>query len=94
MTLAAAAIGGDNFDPVQLLLNTGIPGIVVVLLITGRLRTQAEVERLEADNARKDAVIASKDELISSLQAGINDKAIPALTMSTRALERIADRGL
>lgn len=80
-----------SFDPYTLLASAGIPGVVVLLLITGKLRTEAEVNRLVAENSRKDLVIAQKDEQIQSLQRGIVDQAIPALTRSTLLMETLTE---
>jgi len=91
---AAADAGGSSFDPLTLLASTGIPGVVIVLLITGKLRTESEVKRLEGENDRKDIVIAQKDEQIQRLQAGIVDQAIPVITRSTELLARFTSAAL
>lgn len=92
--LAVADAVGSGFDPLTLLASTGIPGVVIILLITGKLRTESEVKRLEGENDRKDIVIAQKDEQIQRLQAGIVDQAIPVLTRSTELLGRITSAAL
>jgi len=92
--LLADAGGGASFDPYTLIASTGIPGIVVVLLISGKLRTESEVKRLVSENERKDTVIRQKDEQIVSLQQGIVEQAIPVLTRSTSLLEKLAESGL
>jgi hypothetical protein len=94
LRLLADAGGGASFDPYSVLASTGISGIVVVLLISGKLRTESEVKRLVSENERKDTVIKQKDEQIVSLQAGIVEQAIPVLTRSTSLLEKLAESGL
>ena len=92
LTAAAvlAAEAGSSFDPLQMLASAGLPGVVILLLITGKLRTESEVKRLEADNERLHGIIATKDELIAALNSSIVDRAIPALTTSTHVLERLS----
>jgi hypothetical protein len=86
--LLAAPAG--TLDPLTLLTNLGFPGVVILLLVVGKLRTEGEVKRLESEAARKDQIIAQKDETILKLQAGLVDQAIPALTRSTQVRERLA----
>lgn len=95
MILAAVAHlaedAGGGFDPYTLLASTGLPGVVIILLITGRLRTSSEVERLESDNDTLRTVVTQKDDLIAALNKTIADRAIPALTRSAIALERLSE---
>jgi hypothetical protein len=65
---AAAA----NFDPATWLVNYGIAGIIIGLLVTGQLRTKAEVAAIQkiADQRleqieRKDAALAALIEQIT-----------------------------
>jgi hypothetical protein len=48
-TINAAEPSATN-DPLAWLINLGVAGIVIVLLITGQLRTKSEVDRLERVN--------------------------------------------
>lgn len=69
-------------DPVAWLVNLGVAGIVIVLLVTGRLRTGKEVEHLLEE-------IAAKDQIISAFQAQLTGHTLPALARSAQVLEAI-----
>jgi hypothetical protein len=92
-----AAAEPSPTDPVSLITNLGPIGLIVALFITGTVRTKGEVERVVADNARKDTVIAAKDEIIRQKDEQIAriltetlGKFFPALQQSANALERVA----
>lgn len=88
--LADTPTTGTHSPDIYSLLGTAVtPAIVVVLLLMGKLRTEAEVKRLEADIRNRDAVIATKDDQLSALQNGLIERAIPALTRSTLVLETL-----
>ncbi len=80
--LAAAA---DSFDPVSLIGTAVTPVVVVLLLVTGWLRTRSEAERLEKalQDAQDDAdeARAQHAALVTKL---VND-IVPALTRSADA---------
>jgi hypothetical protein len=86
--LADAGTGGIS-DPLTWLVNLGVAGIVIILLVTGQLRTKAEVEHLQRENERKDKLLDAKDGQIAAMQAVITDKTLPALSRSTQVLEAI-----
>lgn len=69
-------------DPLTWLINLGVAGIVIVLLITGKLRTGKEVEHLLEE-------IASLKQVLSATQAQLTGHALPALAKSAEALESI-----
>lgn len=69
-------------DPLTWLVNFGVAGIVIVLFVTGQIRTKAEVENLKSD-------IAAKDELIKAFQAQLMGHTLPALERSAQVLEAI-----
>lgn len=69
-------------DPIQVLLNYGLAGVVVFLVITGQLRTKAEVHA-------KDAIIAKQAEIISAFQQSLTSNALPAMSAGIRAVEAV-----
>lgn len=77
-------------DPITWLTNIGVAGIWLIMFIIGKVRTEKEVASLEVRLAMKDKIIEQKDGQISSLQAGLVEKAIPALVRSTQILEQLA----
>jgi len=81
LTPLADATGGSA-DPVAWLINYGVAGIVIALLVTGQLRTKSEVKGLESQ-------IAAKDKVIDAFQAQLTGHTLPALTQSARVLEAI-----
>lgn len=80
VSFVAETVSDTGFDPWTLIGSVVTPVIVVVLLLTGKLRTGAETDRILADNT---ALRAQVD----ALQAGLVDRVIPALTRSTLVLE-------
>lgn len=88
--MAATTDGGGSLnDPFTYLTGLGFPGIIIALLLTGQLVPKGVIDRMSKDLDRKDEIIKAKDEQIAALQAGLVDKAIPALTRSTQVLERL-----
>ena len=78
VALAATA----STDPLAWLVNLGVAGVVIVLLVTGQLRTKAEVENLKEE-------IAAKDKVIEAFQLQLTGHTLPALAQSARVLEAI-----
>lgn len=63
--MAVAESAGS--DPVSWLINYGVAGVIIILLVTGQLRTKAEVANLEKQVAAKDEQIAAKDAALTAL---------------------------
>lgn len=82
--------GGDGVNITSLIGTVVTPTIVIILLLLGKLRTEPEVKRLEQSNETMRQTILAKDNDMQQLQAGLVDKAIPALTRSTLILETLA----
>jgi hypothetical protein len=76
-------------DPLAWLVNLGVAGIVIVLLVTGKLRTGKEVEHLLDE-------IAAKDQVIAAFQQQLTGTTLPALARQAQVLEAIptSDRAL
>jgi len=73
-------------DPLAWLINLGVAGIVIILFVTGKLRSEKEVLYLLEQ-------IEAKDQVISAFQAQLTGHALPALAQSAQALEQIPRRG-
>lgn len=70
-------------DPLTwLIYNAGALGVVFALLVTGQLRTKAEVTHLLHE-------IESKDKVIEAFQLQLTGHTLPALAQSARILEAI-----
>lgn len=54
-------------DPVSWLVNYGVAGVIIILLVTGQLRTKAEVEGLKSELTKKDESITAKDAALTAL---------------------------
>jgi hypothetical protein len=86
------AVSDGGGDPISILTGLGPVGVVALLLIFGKLRTEAEVKGLQQRLEVKDEIIAKKDKQIEALTQGYVDKAMPTLTRLAVALERIDER--
>lgn len=71
-----------DIDPIAWLVNYGVAGIVILLFVTGQIRTKAEVRSLERQ-------IEAKDQAISAFQAQLSTNTLPALARSAEVLETI-----
>lgn len=93
VTVAAGAVGvaleTTVSDPLTWLVNLGVAGIVIVLLVTGQLRTKWEVNALMKQ-------IADQEQVIRDFQDALIGKTLPALARSAQVLEAIpsSERGL
>jgi len=70
----------ESVDPIAFLVNYGVAGVVIGLLVTGQLRTKFEVRGLERQ-------IEAKDQVISEFQAQLSTNTLPALARSAQILE-------
>lgn len=77
-----AAETSATTDPLTWLINLGVAGIVIVLLVTGQLRTKSEVLHLLDE-------IAAKDKVIEAVQTQLLSQTLPALANSTRVIEAV-----
>lgn len=79
-TLADAA----GADPASIIGTTVTPVVVVLLLVTGWLRTKGETDRVTRDLAEERAARVE-------LQRVLTSEVVPALTRSTDAVTRSTD---
>lgn len=72
MLLLIVLAATDSADPVAWLVNYGVAGIVILLLVTGQLRTKAEVAAIQkiADDRLVD--LRQKDEALGNLIAQLS----------------------
>lgn len=84
------ASGVADTDPYAIVTSLGPVGFFLILLITGKLRTENELKRVEESLAKSQADSARKDEQIAALQASIMEQAIPSLVRSTMVMEKLA----
>lgn len=76
-------------DPISWLVNYGVAGIVLALLVTGQLRTKSEVlgvQKIADDRARE---VAAKDAAIAALMTQITGHTVPQLGHLTQVLEAL-----
>lgn len=82
LAAVATAWASAATDPFTWLINVGVAGVVIVLLVTGQLRTKAEVSQLERQ-------IEAKDALIEAFQAQLTANTLPALERSAQVFEAL-----
>lgn len=84
-----AAMAATGSDPVSFLINYGVAGIVILLLVTGQLRTKAEVTGLEKqlDQSRSD--VKERDAAIASIMAQITQHTLPQMANLAEVLDRL-----
>jgi hypothetical protein len=76
-----------NADPYSTLVSLGPVGIILILMIWGKLRTEGEVKRLEEENK-------AKDEKISALTESAMGQVIPLMVRVASALDKLVDASL
>ena len=67
-------------DPLLILLNYGVAGVMLVLFATGMVRTRAEVQDLRT-------TIADQSKLIDAMRQQLTGQTLPALARSAQVLE-------
>jgi hypothetical protein len=91
MELGIIMLAADQLTgPVGWLFNLGVAGVWLIVLITGKQRSEKEVQSLEERLAIKDKIIEAKDAQIASLSAAAMEQAVPAIVRATQVMERLA----
>lgn len=80
--LAAAA---EGYDPMSMLIDAGLLGVILVLLLLRKLVTKGELDNVirERDQARAE---------LTALRTSLDERVIPALTRSTDLLAKLESR--
>ncbi len=82
--IIAVALDTSGFDPTQLIGTVVTPVIVIALLLFGKLHTDGDYRRVEAD------LVAERAARVA-LQTVLLDQVIPAVTRATDAVTRSTD---
>lgn len=88
MLLLIALAGETSADPVSWLINYGVAGIVILMLVTGQLRTKAEVAAIQkiADDRLVDLRV--KDEALQAIVKQLGD-VMPQLARVGEVMEAV-----
>lgn len=76
-------------DPVSWLVNYGVAGIVLILVITGQLRTKAEVLGLQKALYDQGEVLKQKDAAMTALVQQITNQTVPAVGDLARLIDAL-----
>lgn len=80
----------ESADPATwLIYNGGALGVIMLLVVTGQLRTKAEVNQLNARIVSLEAQLGQKDELIKAFQTQLTGQTLPALARSAQVIEHL-----
>ena len=79
-----------SVDPTTwLIYNGGSLGVIVLLVVTGQLRTKAEVNQLNARITQMEHQLEQKDSLLQAFQMQLTGQTIPAFARATQVIERL-----
>lgn len=87
LTVAAASA-----DPMQWLVNFGGLGVVLVLVVTGFLRTKAEVAALTKINDERLEAMKQKDKALDDLVSQLTHGVLPQLVRVTEVLNALSSK--
>lgn len=74
-------------DPLTWLINYGIAGVVILLLVTGKLRTSAEVDNLKQALVQAREDLASRDKALHDLTVQITNNTLPSMNALADVIE-------
>lgn len=86
---AMAASAPTGTDPISWLVNYGVAGIVVALLVTGRLRTKAEVDGLREELGKAQGAVQERDLAMTALVQQVTQHTLPQMGQIADVLDRI-----
>jgi len=97
LVYAADSAGGSaadpTTDPVAWLINYGVAGAVIVLLVTGQLRTKSEVTGLKEANDQLRADLLAERAGNAALVNQISNHTLPQMNALADVLERVPKAG-
>lgn len=79
----------ENASPLAILLNYGVLGIIVVLLISGWVRTKPEVDGLKEQIEDLKGQLAERDRVAEAMRVQLTQQTLPAMARSAQVLETI-----
>lgn len=86
----ALAVLATSADPMTWLINFGAVGVVLVLLVTGQLRTKAEVAAIQKIAEERYEEIQRKNQALDDLVNQITHGLLPQLTRTTEVLNELS----
>jgi hypothetical protein len=87
--ISTAGDAGTGFDPLSLVGSVLMPATVIILIMTGKLRTDNEVRSKDSQIHNLSQQLTLERERTQALQTGLMEQAVPALTRQTLILERV-----
>lgn len=90
IAVVAAESSGTSIDITSIVGTVVTPVVVIALLIAGKLRTENEVKNRDETITLLRNQVDAKDVQLESLQEGVVNKAIPALTRAALILEKVS----
>lgn len=76
-------------DPVSFLVNYGVAGVVILLLVTGQLRTKSENIGLQKQLDERNADLREKDAALTALMTQISQHTLPQMSDLAKVIEAL-----
>jgi hypothetical protein len=90
IAFVAAESSSTGIDITSVVGTVVTPVVVIALLIMGKLRTENEIKNRDETITILRQQVREKDAQLESLQEGVVNKAIPALTRAALILEKVS----
>src|SRR4051812_33851526 len=84
-----AVMSSSTPDPVEWLVNYGVAGVVIALMVLGRLRTKAEVDGLKEQNEQLRADLLAERGANAALVAQVTGHTLPQMAQLSEVLDRV-----